>query len=381
MLKRQLCFGAVVMALMTASASALPIPMYKVVLLPSRSVAMSASAATAAIAGQQGGVFVFGRYSFACAPVPNPTLCTASRTHAALWTQNGARTIDLNPRGYFFSALTGMTANIQVGFGYPTQPAYKQQVHALVWLGSARSMIDLNQPRFFGSVANGVDGFRIVGTAYVRATSLTRNPAVSSHAIMWMGMDPNLELPTRVIDLNPPGYVASEAFVVANGYEAGYAFKTSTSQHAYLWKGASTTGTDYHPAGYFNSYIVGLNGTQAVGAAAETKNGGAHAYLWNLQSTVFGVDLHGSGFVETVAAAVSGGKQVGWGELPAVNGVSSYHALLWSGTATSCLDLHAFLPRQFISSKAVAIASDGSIVGVAIDNKNVEHAVLWMPQH
>jgi hypothetical protein len=134
------------------------------------------------------------------------------------------------------------------------------------------------------------------------------------------------------------------------------------------------------PAGYSDSYIVGLTGSQAVGAATESSYGSAHAYLWNLQSTVFGVDLHTSAFAETVAAAVANGKQVGWGELPAVNGFSSYHALLWSGTADSCVDLHAFLPRQFISSKAVAIAPDGSIVGVAIDTRGVEHAVLWLHQ-
>src|SRR5690349_8143492 len=148
MLTRQIWFIAVAMALMTTAASALPIPMYKVVVLPNGSGANTASAATAAVAGQQGGVFEFGRFTFACAPVPNPTACTANRTHAALWTQNGTRAFDLNPHGFYSSTLAGMTTTMQVGYGYPKKPAYEQQVHALLWLGSAHSAIDLNQPKF-----------------------------------------------------------------------------------------------------------------------------------------------------------------------------------------------------------------------------------------
>jgi len=380
MLTRQLWFGAAAMALMTTAASALPIPMYKVVVLPASSVTNSASAGTAAITGLQGGVFELGRYYLACSPLPDPTACTASRTHAVLWTQNGTHVVGLNPRGYFSTALTGMTTSIQVGFGYKQKPDNKQQVHALAWLGSAQSMIDLNPVRYQGSMANGVDGFRIIGTAFVRTTNPVRHQAALSHAFMWIGMDSTREMPTHGVDLNPPGYNASEGFAAANGYEVGYASNAS-GRHAYIWKGTATSGRDYHPAGYSDSYILGINGSQAVGAATESKNGGAHAYVWYLQSAVFGVDLHGSGFVETVAAAVAGGRQVGWGERAAVNGVSSYHALVWRGTANSCIDLHAFLPRGYISSKAVAIAPDGSIVGVAIDSKNVEHAVLWVPQH
>lgn len=380
MLTKQIWFGALAMALMTTAASALPIPMYKVVVLPGISVTYPQTAGSAAIAGQQGGVFVLERYSFACDPIPDPIACRANRTHAALWTQNGKLALDLNPRGYFSSTLTGMTNNMQVGFGYPHQPAYKQQIRALAWFGSAGSMIDLTPARFIGSMANAVDGFRVVGTGYVREASTTKHPAIRAHAIMWLGLDTSSEQPTMVVDLNPKGYVASEAFAVSNGYEAGYVYKTAASRHAYIWRGTAGNGIDYHPAGYADSYIVGFDGSQAVGAAVETKNGGPHAYLWNMRSTVFGVDLNGSGFTETVAAAVGHGKQVGWGELKAVNGLSSYHALVWSGTASSCVDLHAFLPRIFISSKAVAIAPDGSIVGIAIDKYNKSHAILWAPQ-
>ncbi len=384
MFTKQIWLGAVAMALMTTAASALPIPMYKVVLLPGPSTAMtlSQSAGTAAIGGQQGGTLVVGRFSFACDPLPNPMLCTGPRTHALLWNQSGPRpVIDLNPPAYFSSTLTGMTADSQVGYGYPQTPAYRQQVHALAWFGSAASMIDLNPPRYLGSMANGIDGFQIVGSAYARSLSVTSRQAVRPHAFMWVGLSRSSERPQIFIDLNPKGYAASEAFAVANGYQAGYAFKNAASRHAYLWHGTAMSGHDINPSGYFDSYIVGLNGTQAVGAVTESKNGGAHAYVWNLRSTAFGIDLHGSGFTETVAAAVAGGKQVGWGELVSgLHNVVSYHALVWSGTAKSCIDLHAFLPVNFVSSKAVAIAPDGSIVGIAIDRHNLSHAILWVPQ-
>ena len=383
MLQRQLWFCAVAMALMTTAASAFPIPMYKVVLLPGPASAMtlSGSAGTAAIAGPEGGVFVVGRFSFACEPLPNPTLCAASRTHAALWTPGTRAVVDLNPPGYFSSVLTGMSIQNQVGYGYPEMPAYRQEAHALLWSGSPASMIDLNPPHYLGSMANAIEGFQIVGSAFVRSQSATSAQAVRPHALLWVGFTGATEQPSKFIDLNPKGYGASEAFAVANGYQAGYAFKTPTSQHAYLWHGSAASGLDFHPSGYSDSYIVGLNGLQAVGAAKESKLGGAHAYLWNLRSTIFGVDLHGPGFSETVAAAVAGGKQVGWGEIrAAVNKVSAYHALLWNGTAKSCIDLHMFLTNNFVSSKALAIAPDGTIVGVATDKHGITHAVVWIPQ-
>ena len=87
--------------------------------------------------------------------------------------------------------------------------------------------------------------------------------------------------------------------------------------------------------------------------------------------------LHPAGQDSSVAYSVSGGQQVGYG-----SATGDYeHALLWAGTAGSVVDLHAYLPSQWMSSRAYGIDSSGNIVGYAWDeNYTVRHAVLWVPQ-
>ncbi|MGW8257736.1 MAG: PEP-CTERM sorting domain-containing protein, partial [Thermoguttaceae bacterium] len=55
------------------------------------------------------------------------------------------------------------------------------------------------------------------------------------------------------------------------------------------------------------------------------------------------------------------------------------HALLWSGTAASAVDLHQFLPAEFIASVAKSIDDQGKIVGTAYDSSGDAHAILWTP--
>ena len=57
---------------------------------------------------------------------------------------------------------------------------------------------------------------------------------------------------------------------------------------------------------------------------------------------------------ESTVNAVSGGQQAGG----AAVGLWA-HASLWSGTAASWVDLHAFVPDEFTSSYARGISSDG----------------------
>jgi hypothetical protein len=59
--------------------------------------------------------------------------------------------------------------------------------------------------------------------------------------------------------------------------------------------------------------------------------------------------------------------------------VGPQHALLWPGSAASVVDLHTFLPAGFTSSAALAIDSDGNIVGYASGpaSGGVSHAFLW----
>ena len=89
------------------------------------------------------------------------------------------------------------------------------------------------------------------------------------------------------------------------------------------------------------------------------------------------IDLHPSGFDISEAFGVAGGQQAGRGigpPIPPPLGQRLSHALLWSGSAASVVDLHTFLPAGFASSSAVGIDADGNIVGFADG-----HAFLWVP--
>ncbi|MCP2732656.1 GC-type dockerin domain-anchored protein, partial [Limnofasciculus baicalensis] len=88
------------------------------------------------------------------------------------------------------------------------------------------------------------------------------------------------------------------------------------------------------------------------------------------------VDLTPAGATESVAFAASGGQQAG-GAI--VGGVR--RASLWSGTAASWVDLHAFVPAGFSQSTALGISSDGVNTFVAGYGRNSitgrDEALLW----
>ena len=67
------------------------------------------------------------------------------------------------------------------------------------------------------------------------------------------------------------------------------------------------------------------------------------------------IDLHPSGFTNSIAFGVSSGQQVGRGFIGGVP-----HALLWTGSPASVVDLH---PSGFIASEADGV-SNGQQVGV-----------------
>ncbi len=79
--------------------------------------------------------------------------------HAALWTNHGSTFTDLNPAGFEFSEVNGVSANTQVGVG---NLSTDQSTHALLWKGSASSVVDLNGSND-GSIAYAADQTHQVG--------------------------------------------------------------------------------------------------------------------------------------------------------------------------------------------------------------------------
>src|SRR4051812_12467532 len=137
--------------------------------------------------------------------------------------------------------------------------------------------------------------------------------------------------------------------------------------HALLWNSLTVQPIDLHPTnlvGFEHSFARGTSDTQQVGDVYgfdPNHNGYSHAVLWT-GSAGSAVDLHPAnspGIVSSDALATDGRQQVGWGG-PYSDSVAG-HAFVWSGTANSAVDLN---PAGFNDSVAGAVRN-GKQVGSA----------------
>lgn len=125
------------------------------------------------------------------------------------------------------------------------------------------------------------------------------------------------------------------------------------------------------PAQYSDFTLLGTDNQHQVGngVPVSSPNGMGHALLFS-GTADSAVDLHPATFFRTVAWAVSGSQQVGYGSL--TDGGPD-HPLLWTGTAASVLDLlpagaekgHAFAVRNGVQAGSVAAPGAKS------------HAAIW----
>jgi hypothetical protein len=237
-----------------------------------------------------------------------------SQSHAMLWSGSASSAVDLNPFGFTYSEIAGISGTQQVGQG--RGPATNNQDHALLWMGSAGSFVDLNPIGYNYSDATATSGDQQVGVGFGPSTGN------ATHALLWKGSA------ASVVDLNPPGY-QTDARGVSNGQQVGFGSTGAGQNYALLW----------------------------TGSAASV------------------IDLNPPGFTQSLAWAVSNGRQVGFGLGPATDG--SNHALVWFGTAASVIDLHQFLPPDFSESEAIGIDANGDIVGYASRPCEQPHAFLW----
>ncbi len=186
-----------------------------------------------------------------------------------------------------------------------------------------------------------------------------------------------------VTDLNPPGLTRSFGTAASGGKQAGYAFAAGSSNfHAQLWAGTPGSAIDLNPANFTVSYAFALAGGSEVGygyGTATTNN--YHALLWT-GTAASAVDLNPtniSGITSSIAEGVSGNTQVGYSIVTGGGTGSNGHALLWTGTAASAVDLNPTNVTGITSSFALAVS--GSTVvgnGYGIGTGSNKHALLWM---
>ncbi len=317
-------------------------------------------------------------------------LTDASQYRAALWPTAGATPIDLHPSALLDypslnatgrSTALGTWGNIQIGYGsgVPTN----QRNRALKWLGTLDSVTLLQTPfdtNESGALGIGNGDGQIVGygvtVQFVSGRGTVRRFDGPTHAMLWL---PNS---TVAIDLHN-GAEATVAVAAGGGEQVGYGgksgFGTSLSEtKAMLWTGSPSGFVWLHPQnGFVASQAVATDGTQEVGngvVASKVRLAPSvtHALLW-FHTAVSVVDLHPAGFDQSYATGVSELKQVGYGTL-----AGNPHALVWSGTAGSAIDLNQFLPTGFAASQATGMDTGGTITGFAFDGAH-RHAILWIP--
>lgn len=299
----------------------------------------------------------------------------SSDRHALMWDGTSANPIDLTPPGYSYSTIYGTSGANQAG----SSAASGGFSHAMVWGTSAASAVDLHPATGYSLT----EAYAVNGTSQVGYGQTT---AGDWHALVWSGTA------ASKVDLHPSGFTTSQALDVSVTKQTGWARLSNGRYHAMLWTCTAASRVDLNPTNYEESQAVGIYATgpstwKQVGFADSLAltNGDIHAMLWS-STAASKVDLHPNAsfnFTETEALSGSLAGQVGYGHNYSGGGYS--HALYWNGTAASCVDLHKYLGGlgNFTSSEAYGIADDGTIVGVAysgiLSTSTILHPVIWTP--
>ena len=169
------------------------------------------------------------------------------------------------------------------------------------------------------------------------------------------------------VELGPAGYGDSFVWSAAGGKPVGYAYKNGIAIP--LWWPSTGSDPDQLPflPGVHEAGALGTDGTNVVGFFLEPNSFETGAILWN---GTHPIDLTPSGYHNCFAYGTGNGQQVGSGELI---GSGADHPLLWSGTASSVVDL---LPSGANSGIARDVAG-GVQVGNVSDRSLTNHAYAW----
>lgn len=271
--------------------------------------------------------------------------------------------------------------------GYPYGVATNGQVvgtgtgaHALLWNAPGGAVTDLHPLSGISSYATGTDGDKQVGLGVFHDIV---NSEFDEHAMLWSGTA------ASAVDLHPTGLSGvrnSFAWGTSGTQQVGYAYFSPPGRaHALLWTGTPNSAVDLHPSGFNESIAYGTDGNRQVGGGTNTSmdpicctSDVNHALLWSGTASSV-VDLHPtnlSGFRDSHVRGINGIQQVGHGSGTATGGFD--HALLWNGTANSAVDLHPTNLSGLLNSRAVGtngIQQVGSYTRG--DPEEYTHAMLW----
>lgn len=246
---------------------------------------------------------------------------------------------------------------------------------------------DLHPARYASSYATGCANGQQVGYGQPGGQSV---PVPIERALLWSG---TRESVVELAGPDPPRQ--TRALAASGGVQVGEYGRNWTLRAA-MWRGSSESMVVLHPAtppGYPPDVQVsaayGAGDDQQVGVVSWKKKPLAapdmRAALWTGSAESF-VDLTPPREKQAQAHACAGGFQVGWVSRNADGSMS--RAILWQGSATDPVDLHALLPKPWNRSSAIDIRVEDRvlrIVGTAshlvkeahLDVKHAEQIVVW----
>lgn len=283
------------------------------------------------------------------------------QTQGFLWNGSAASAVELTPAniGITSAVITSTNGVEQGGTG---------DGYALLWSGTAASTVVLNSVGYTSAGVNGLGGGQQVGSAIPLGGS-----AFDSHAMLWTGSA------SSAVDLNPTHLAGVETSVAdaTDGVNQVGSTGVAEGGRALLWSGTADSAIDLTPQpGNPDAAALGVYGNQQVGYIDS-----AYACLWNGTPDSV-VELAPAGIFFSKAIGTNGSEQVGSGYGPSTG--NSTHALLWSGSAASMVDLENLLPADgtWQYSYAYSIDSNGVISGSTFgtyDGVTGTFAVEWMP--
>ncbi len=146
-----------------------------------------------------------------------------------------------------------------------------------------------------------------------------------------------------------------------------------------LAKGAAYVGSVLYPltppSGFSNVAFLGISGGQTVGISFQSNNnpGNFNATLWTAAGAV---NLNPGNMTVSAAFGSDGSEQVGDGQGTGTG--NDEHALIWSGTAASALDLNPTNLSGISNSDADAVSGNQQVgSGSGTGTGNNFHALLW----
>jgi hypothetical protein len=204
----------------------------------------------------------------------------------------------------------------------------------------------------------------------------TPGVSVPPHALFWLGGG-------SAVDMHPAGveYAQSKALGGGGQLQAGFVEGDiacaqcgfNVTAHAASWSRTAMSFKRLHCTTHDDTYAYATDGVRFVGEGFNRNDHSLNAILWN-SVTSFGTNIRPSGSVESSARAISGNQQGGFYKGPATG--NHPHAVLWTGTAASAVDLN---PNSTFITSGVTAIRNGLQVGSAspISAPSKYQAIAW----